>query len=202
MYHYVKGLLVKKNISSIIVENNNIGYEVFTSMQTISEFEENSDVKVYTRLIIKDEEMILIGFSSKLELEVFEMLKTVSGVGIKSALSILNSMSLNHLITCVLDEDFKTLTIAPGIGKKSAQRIIIELKDKFSKKYHDNIDDTMAIDSLVNESFSSKRNDVKSALQSLGYSSGEINNVIKQLDLDKMDIEDLIKEGLKLLLKG
>ncbi|MEA3424245.1 MAG: Holliday junction branch migration protein RuvA [Bacillota bacterium] len=202
MYHYLKGLLVKKNISSIIVENNNIGYEVFTSMQTISELEENSEVKVYTRLIIKDEEMILIGFSSKLELEVFEMLKTVSGVGIKSALSILNSMSLNQLITCVLDEDFKTLTIAPGIGKKSAQRIIIELKDKFSKRYHDNIDNTMVIDSLVDDSSSNKRNDVKSALQSLGYSSGEIHNVIKQLDLEKTDIETLIKKGLKLLLKG
>lgn len=197
MYHYLKGLLVKKNISSIIVENNNIGYEVFTSMQTISELEENSEVKVYTRLIIKDEEMILIGFSSKLELEVFEMLKTVSGVGIKSALSILNSMSLNQLITCVLDEDFKTLTIAPGIGKKSAQRIIIELKDKFSKRYHDNIDNTMVIDSLVDDSSSNKRNDVKSALQSLGYSSGEIHNVIKQLDLEKTDIETLIKKGLK-----
>ena len=202
MYHYVKGLLVKKNVSSIIVENNNIGYEIFTSMQTISELEENSEVKVYTRLIVKDEEMILIGFSSKLELEVFEMLKTVSGVGIKSALSVLNSMSLNHLIAYVLDEDFKSLTAAPGIGKKSAQRIIIELKDKFSKKYKGSIDTTLEMDSLVNDNFSSKRNDVRSALQSLGYSSGEINNVIKQLDFDKMDIETLIKEGLKLLLKG
>ena len=202
MYHYIKGLLVKESLNSIIVENNNIGYEIFTSMQTISEFEENIEVKVFTRLIVKDEDLILIGFSSKLELEVFEMLKTVSGVGIKSALSILNSMSLNHLIACVLDEDYKELTIAHGIGKKSAQRVVIELKDKFSKKYHDNIDDAMEIDSLVDDSCSSKRNDVKSALESLGYSMGEINNVIKQLDLDTKDIETLIKEGLKLLLKG
>ncbi|MBN2260814.1 MAG: Holliday junction branch migration protein RuvA [Clostridiales bacterium] len=204
MYHYIRGMVVKRNLNNIIVENNGIGYEIQTSMQTVSEVEENSEAKIYTKLIVKDEEVILIGFSSVLELEVFELLKTVSGVGIKSSLNILSTINLTHLISSVIDEDVKILMSVSGIGKKSAQRIIIELKDKFIKKYQNHVEENNASFTMNNDSLnhSSKRNDVKMALESLGYSSSEINHVLQQLDLDSMDIEVLIKEGLKLLLKG
>lgn len=204
MYHYLKGILVKREADRIIVENNGIGYEIFTSINSIEDYEENSEVKVYTRLIVKDEDIILIGFASILELEVFELLKTVSGVGIKSSLGILNVLGMNHVIAAVVDEDFALLTSVSGIGKKTAQRIVIELKDKFSKKYGERLFDNDAVEgSQPSTSISkSKQKDVRDALTSLGYSPSEVNHVIKMLDTNAYDLETLIKEALKLLMKG
>ena len=204
MYHYLKGIFVKRDTDRIIVENNGIGYEIFTSINSIEDYEVNSEVKVYTRLIVKDEDIILIGFASILELEVFELLKTVSGVGIKSSLGILNVLGLNHVISAVVDEDFALLTTVSGIGKKTAQRIVIELKDKFSKKYGDQFLDNDAVEGSqpLSSISKSKQKDVRDALTSLGYSPSEVNHVIKMLDTNAYDLETLIKEALKLLMKG
>lgn len=204
MYHYLKGKFVKRDSDRIIVENNGIGYEIFTSINSIEDYEENSEIKVYTRLIVKDEDIVLIGFATILELEVFELLKTVSGVGIKSSLGILNMLGLNHVISAVVDEDFALLMTVSGIGKKTAQRIVIELKDKFSKKYGDKIYDTDAEGGIQPTSniSKSKQKDVRDALVSLGYTPTEVNHVIKMLDTNAYDLETLIKEALKLLMKG
>lgn len=204
MYHYMKGVLIKREPDRLIIENHGIGYEVLSTVQTIGEFEENEEIKVYTRLVIKDEEMILIGFSSQLELEVFDYLRTVSGVGIKSALSILGTLDLSGLIRAIIDEDFKALTVVSGIGKKTAQRIIIELKDKFAKHYLDGAHSGVQSQGsfAVASADTGKRTDVREALAALGYQSGEINQVFNQLDWDNLPLEELIRQALKLLMKG
>ena len=204
MYHYMKGMLVKHETDRIILENNGIGYEIMTTMNSIQELDENEEIKIFTRLVVKDEEMILIGFSTLLELEVFDFLRTVSGVGIKSGLSILNTLDLSGLIRSIIDEDYKALTAVSGIGKKTAQRIIIELKDKFAKHYA--YDRKLEIgDSSVKayDSGTEKlRTDVQEALISLGYKTNEINQVFRSLNWEGSSVEDLIRESLKLLMKA
>lgn len=200
MYNYLKGILIRKDENKIIVENNGIGYEIFTSINSIQEFEENSEVKIFTRLVLKDEGIFLIGFSGELELEIFELLNSVSGVGIKSALNILNTVNVKILISVIAEEDFKVLTTVPGVGKKTAQRIIIDLKDKFEKKY---VDSSYGFIDKETESVESKgkRTDIRLALQSLGYSSSEINMVLNKLDIENDELDILLKEALKLLMK-
>ncbi|OPL07949.1 MAG: hypothetical protein AVO33_02400 [delta proteobacterium ML8_F1] len=205
MYHYLKGLLVKKNTQgSLILENNGIGYEILTTVLTLEELEEGTEVKVYTKMILREEEFILIGFSTPLELEIFELLKTVSGVGIKSALKVLSSLSLSQLIDAVVTEDYTLLTTVPGVGKKSAQRMVIELKDQFSRRYAPG---EFALGNEVDGGLTgrgqgSKRQEVTEAFASLGYSPREINQVLQALDIQEMAIDAILKEGLKLLLKG
>lgn len=204
MYNYIKGILVKQEIDRIIVENNDIGYEIMTTANSLQDYEENSEIKVYTRQIIKDEEILLIGFTSILELEMFDLLRTVSGVGIKSALNVLNTLNINFLVNAIIEEDYNSLTTVSGIGKKTAQRMIIELKDKFTKKFENY---SIGMDKIINNDIDNseilaKRLDIRNALTSLGYSSSEINHVIKQLDINNLEIEDIIKEALKILMRG
>lgn len=205
MYHYLKGLLVGKDTEGVItVENGGIGYEILTSLLTLEELEEGAEVKVFTKMILREEELILIGFSTPLELEIFELLKTVSGVGIKSALKVLSTLSLSHLIDAVVTEDFQLLTTVPGVGKKSAQRMVIELKDQFAKRYtleevSGNIE-SLAIPASGGQG--TKRQEVKEAFASLGYSAKEINQILQTLDIRDMEFDAILKEGLKLLLKG
>lgn len=202
MVHYLKGILVKREADRMIVDIHGIGYSVLTTSQTLGEFEENDEIKVYTRMLIKDEEMILIGFSSVLELEVFDYLRTVSGVGIKSALSILGTLDLSGLIRAIVDEDHPALTVVSGIGKKTAQRIVIELKDKFSKQYGaSGMAGGVTSNVPMSHEGGSKREDVRDALAGLGYQVPEINRVFSQLDWDAMTLEQLIRESLKLLMK-
>ncbi len=204
MYHYMKGMLVKQEIDRIILENGGIGYDILTTSRSVQEFEENKEIKVFTRLVVKEEEMILIGFSSLIELEIFDFLRTVSGVGIKSALSILNTLDLSGLIQSIIDEDYKPLTAVSGIGKKTAQRIIIDLKDKFAKHYAYEKDAGLSEVTLRSSEIggSGKKTDVRDALMSLGYKSAEINHVYRDLDWDHLEVEELIRESLKLLMKA
>ena len=204
MYNYIKGILVKYEVDRIIVENNDIGYEIMTTVNSIQDYEENSEIKVFTRQIIKDEEILLIGFTSMLELEMFDLLRTVSGVGIKSALNVLNTLNINFLVNAIIEEDYNSLTTVSGIGKKTAQRMIIELKDKFTKEFENySIEmDKIINNDLDNSEILAKRSEIRNALLSLGYTSSEINHVLKQLDFNSLEIEDIIKESLKILMRG
>jgi Holliday junction DNA helicase RuvA len=202
MLHYLKGNLVKKELDRLIIETNGVGFEVLTTFNSLQEYNENEEIKIFTRLIVKDEEMILIGFASTLELEVFDLLRTVSGVGIKSGLSILSTVDLNRLVGAVINEDYSVLTAVSGVGKKTAQRIVIELKDKFIKKYQNLPINPNNDSGMLSIGDASRTSDVRDALISLGYRPQEISQVIAKLDTEAMDVEVLIKQALLMLMKG
>lgn len=169
MYSYLRGLVQEKNYvnSSFVLELNNIGYEIFASSKTLSQLENGTNKIIYTILSAKDDSVRLWGFLSRAEKEVFEILTSVSGVGPKSALSIVNSLNVDDIISAVIREKHDLISSAPGIGEKTAKRIILELKNKFSK---------------INKNFNlSEDNNYKSSedtisiLSNLGFSSLEID---------------------------
>lgn len=199
MYAYIKGELAEKNIDHIVVEAGGIGYLIYVPAQSIDYLPDEGDqIKVYTYLYIREDAMLLYGFLTKDDLEIFKMLITVSGIGPKGGLGILSTLSADDLRFAILSGDSKTISKAPGIGAKTAQRVIIDLKDKmsleeaFEKKLENNAD---GVQKTLN---SSTKNDAVMALSALGYSSAESLKAVSKVDItDDMDVEDVLKLALK-----
>lgn len=199
MYAYIKGELAEKNIDHIVVEAGGIGYLIYVPAQSIDYLPDEGDqIKVYTYLYIREDAMVLYGFLTKDDLEIFKMLITVSGIGPKGGLGILSTLSADDLRFAILSGDSKTISKAPGIGAKTAQRVIIDLKDKmsleeaFEKKLGNNAD---GVQKTLN---SSTKNDAVLALSALGYSSAESLKAVSKVDItDDMDVEDVLKLALK-----
>lgn len=199
MYAYIKGELAEKNIDHIVVEVGGIGYLIYVPAQSIDYLPDEGDqIKVYTYLYIREDAMVLYGFLTKDDLEIFKMLITVSGIGPKGGLGILSTLSADDLRFAILSGDSKTISKAPGIGAKTAQRVIIDLKDKmsleeaFEKKLDNNAD---GVQKTLN---SSTKNDAVMALSALGYSSAESLKAVSKVDItDDMDVEDVLKLALK-----
>ncbi|MBD8925082.1 MAG: Holliday junction branch migration protein RuvA [[Eubacterium] rectale] len=199
MYAYIKGELAEKNIDHIVVEAGGIGYLIYVPAQSIDYLPDEGDqIKVYTYLYIREDAMVLYGFLTKDDLEIFKMLITVSGIGPKGGLGILSTLSADDLRFAILSGDSKTISKAPGIGAKTAQRVIIDLKDKmsleeaFEKKLENNAD---GVQKTLN---SSTKNDAVMALSALGYSSAESLKAVSKVDItDDMDVEDVLKLALK-----
>lgn len=199
MYAYIKGELAEKNIDHIVVEAGGIGYLIYVPAQSIDYLPDEGDkIKVYTYLYIREDAMVLYGFLTKDDLEIFKMLITVSGIGPKGGLGILSTLSADDLRFAILSGDSKTISKAPGIGAKTAQRVIIDLKDKmsleeaFEKKLENNAG---GVQKTLN---SSTKNDAVMALSALGYSSAESLKAVSKVDItDDMDVEDVLKLALK-----
>lgn len=199
MYAYIKGELAEKNIDHIVVEAGGIGYLIYVPAQSIDYLPDEGDqIKVYTYLYIREDAMVLYGFLTKDDLEIFKMLITVSGIGPKGGLGILSTLSADDLRFAILSGDAKTISKAPGIGAKTAQRVIIDLKDKmsleeaFEKKLDNNAD---GVQKTLNSSI---KNDAVMALSALGYSSAESLKAVSKVDItDDMDVEDVLKLALK-----
>ena len=199
MYAYIKGELAEKNIDYIVVEAGGIGYLIYVPAQSIDYLPDEGDqIKVYTYLYIREDAMVLYGFLTKDDLEIFKMLITVSGIGPKGGLGILSTLSADDLRFAILSGDSKTISKAPGIGAKTAQRVIIDLKDKmsleeaFEKKLENNAD---GVQKTLNSSI---KNDAVLALSALGYSSAESLKAVSKVDItDDMDVEDVLKLALK-----
>ncbi|WP_418372819.1 Holliday junction branch migration protein RuvA [Agathobacter sp.] len=199
MYAYIKGELAEKNIDHIVVEAGGIGYLIYVPAQSIDYLPDEGDqIKVYTYLYIREDAMVLYGFLTKDDLEIFKMLITVSGIGPKGGLGILSTLSADDLRFAILSGDSKTISKAPGIGAKTAQRVIIDLKDKmsleeaFEKKLENNAD---GVQKTLNSSI---KNDAVLALSALGYSSAESLKAVSKVDItDDMDVEDVLKLALK-----
>ena len=199
MYAYIKGELAEKNIDHIVVEAGGIGYLIYVPAQSIDYLPDEGDqIKVYTYLYIREDAMVLYGFLTKDDLEIFKMLITVSGIGPKGGLGILSTLSADDLRFAILSGDSKTISKVPGIGAKTAQRVIIDLKDKmsleeaFEKKLENNAD---GVQKTLN---SSTKNDAVLALSALGYSSAESLKAVSKVDItDDMDVEDVLKLALK-----
>ena len=133
MYSYIKGTVEEINLDYVVIDNNNIGYKINVSSNTIKDLHLGSMAKIYTKLIVREDDMSLCGFATKEEMKMFELLTSVSKIGPKVGLSILSFASPGQLGAYILSEDVSKLSKAPGVGKKTAERIVLELKDKVDK---------------------------------------------------------------------
>ena len=197
MIAYLEGKLIEKNPTHLILEVNGVGYLVNIPVSTYSNLgEAGGMVKVLTYQHVREDELKLYGFSTKPEKELFELLISVNGVGPRLALSILSCVSVNQFQRSVLQEDLDVLTTIAGVGKKKAQRLIVELKEKLSK-----VDLGEKVDLSAKEIVSIPAQDEAiSALVSLGYTKLEakkaLERVIKDID-EILPVEELIKRALK-----
>lgn len=197
MYEYIKGKYVGINKDYIIVENSGIGYKIFTSGVTMSSIPKpGEEIMLYLEQIVREDFLGLYGFDSKEELELFKLLLTVSGVGPKAALSLLSISRVNNLKYAILTGDEKHICRGVGIGKKTAARIILELKDKL--KSDELLDDPQNPNISTNENIM-VLSEALSALLALGYSEKEAESVLKNVDKNE-SIENIIKSALKLLM--
>lgn len=206
MYDYLKGHLVSKQLNSyrgshIVVDVNNIGYLISTGKRTIEKLNENEEVKIYVSLSHKEDSMSLTGFITKEERDIFNILQSVSGIGVKLALLILDEFSISELIDIMIREDAKELSRAKGVGSKVAQKIILELKDKlinWSNVTPVDVEDIETTQDVNQEAII----EVQSVLISLGYSANEAKGAIKEILNYKKDCtktEDILKYSLEYL---
>lgn len=196
MIAYVKGRLVEVSEDSVVVENNGIGYDLRVPGTVLMQLPIiGSEVKIYTYLYVREDAALLFGFLTKDELEIFKLLITVSGIGPKGALAILSKVTTDELRFAVMTDDVKTISSAPGIGAKTAGKLIIELKDKLKvKDVFEPENEAKSIPAGDNE----LRMDVIMALESLGYSSTEAARAVKQVgDISNMNADSLLSAALR-----
>lgn len=201
MYYYLNGTVAHVGPYLAVIDCGGVGYACRTTTHTISKLNVGKAAKLYTHLYVREEIFELYGFASESELGCFRMLIGVSGVGPKAALAILSSNTPEGLALAIVSGNEKALTSAPGIGKKIAQRIILELKDKLAKGQ---------LTTAGGESFAggitvipeNKASEASAALAVLGYSQNEIAVALKGIDLETLALEDVIKQALKKMIKG
>lgn len=198
MIGFIRGILAEKGNGYIIVDVNGVGYEIFVPANSGAYLSgEGSEVMVYTAMMVREDDISLYGFTRKGELEAFKKLITVSGVGAKAAISILSSFSLEQLSQAIVFEDSKTLTKAGGIGKKTAERIVLELKDKFGAEAENS--GMQAADGAISGegAASDGRSEAVSALMALGYTRGEATGALASVKESDLTAEEYIKLALK-----
>ncbi len=201
MFYYVNGTVAHVEPYLAVVDCGGVGYACRTTNYTLSKLTRGKPAKLYTHLNVREDVFELYGFSSESELGCFRMLISVSGVGPKAALAILSSNSPEGLAMSIVSGNEKALTAAPGIGKKIAQRIILELKDKLAKGQ---------LSTAGGESFAggitvipeNKASEASAALAVLGYSQSEIASALKGIDMDALSLENVIKQALKKMVKA
>ena len=201
MYAYIKGTLEIKTTEYVVIETNGIGYKIFMSESAIDKLGElGAQVKVHTYLKVREDDMSLYGFNTNEELRMFELLLSVSGVGAKSAIVILSNITPSSFALAVITDDVGKLKKLPGIGPKTAQRIILELKDKLKASEDTNKDELEEI-LTKKEADGEKVSEAISALQVLGYTRKEIEKEFEKFDKTELSVEDIIKKGLLYLSK-
>lgn len=200
MFHYISGIAAELLPGAVVIDCGGVGFHVNTSSYTLSQLKAGESAKLYTYVYIREDAFDIYGFATQSEKHCFELLIGVSGVGPKAAVAILSVTTPENLAMSILTEDEKAITAAPGIGKKIAQRVILELKDKMAKS-------TEAI------SFSGSRtvlpaqgahtviDDASAALAVLGYGSSEISAALRAVDTEGLTLEQTIKAALKQMMK-
>lgn len=196
MISYIKGNLEVKNIDNVVIDVGGIGYKIFMSGSSIERLGEiGTTVKVHTYMRVREDDISLYGFCTNEELRMFEQLLGVSGVGAKSALTILSNISPSSFALAIISGDVNALKSLPGIGAKSAQRMILELKDKM--KTQDAIETEFVPIKTIDKN--DKTRDAVEALQVLGYARKDIDLAISNIDTKDLSVEEIIKQGLKYL---
>lgn len=203
MISFIRGLVADTTENAVILENNGIGYEIFMTGSSIEQVSRiDGEVKIHIYFQVREDAMQLYGFLSKDDLEMFRLLLNVNGIGPKAALGVLAGLSADELRFAVLSDDIKTISKAPGIGKKTAQKLILELKDKlkledaFEKKLAHEQESASVSGSLLHDG----RQEAAEALIALGYSSTDAMKAVRKVtDVSPDDVEALLKAALKQL---
>lgn len=203
MLAYIKGILEIKTKGYIVVEAGGLGYKIFMPESTIANTGNIGDkVQIYTFMRVREDDVSLYGFLTNEELRMFELLLSVGGIGAKGALGILSNITPSQFALAVISNDVAILKKVPGIGPKTAQRAILELKDKLKKKQEISIaegEETSNIEQVIKED--EKVSEAISALQVLGYSKREIVEALQAIEVTSLSVEDIIKKGLANLAK-
>ena len=203
MISFIRGLVADTTENAVILENNGIGYEIFMTGSSIEQVSRiDGEVKIHTYFQVQEDAMQLYGFLSKDDLEMFRLLLNVNGIGPKAALGVLAGLTADELRFAVLSDDIKTISKAPGIGKKTAQKLILELKDKlkledaFEKKLAHEQEAASVSGFLIHDG----RQEAAEALIALGYSSTDAMKAVRKVtDVSPDDVEALLKAALKQL---
>ena len=195
MIGFLKGEIIKKDINYLIINVNGVGYKVLSPISTICNIKTNN-VALLIETIVKEDSITLYGFLTENEKELFNKLMTVSKIGPKLALAILSGLSVEKIISAIQGNNIKLLSSIPGVGKKTAERMCFDLKDKFGDK-----DSTIP---QIHDIYIDKEKDLTDALVSLGYKPSEIKNIVIKIIKKYKDapIEDLIKFVLNELYNG
>ena len=202
MLAYIKGELVQKQIGYVVIDVGGLGYKIFMSESSIEEIGNiGEQVKVHTYYKVSEDDISIFGFNTQEELRMFELLISVSGIGAKTAIAMLGCIEPSQFAIAVISNDIDTLKKIPGVGPKSAQRIVLELKDKLKKEQQ--------ISELTNVSLEqkskvkkiivadNKQSEAIDALQVLGYVRKDIEKVLEQIDTKDLSIEEIIKKALR-----
>ena len=199
MYAYIKGELAETNPDHIVIETGGIGYQVFISGQTFEYLPAvGEEIKVYTYLYLREDAMILYGFLTKDDLELFKLLISVSGIGPKGGLAILSALSADDLRFAVLSGDAKAIAKAPGVGIKTAGRVILDLKDKISMRDTAIGREEAAYAEGMEQDGNSARSEAVEALTALGYSPADALKAIRKAEIpEDADAELILKLALK-----
>ena len=200
MFYYLIGVVAEMEANLAVIDCGGVGYACATTNYTLSQLKKGERAKLYTYMNVREDAVDLFGFSSQSELHSFKLLLGVSGVGPKAALAILSTNTPANLAMAVVMGDEKALTAAPGIGKKIAQRIILELKDKLAKEQASFGPDTggsVPLTVLPND----KAEEAGAALAVLGYSGSEVAAALKGIDIDTLPLEEIIRQALKRMVK-
>ncbi|MDU4861365.1 MAG: Holliday junction branch migration protein RuvA [Terrisporobacter othiniensis] len=195
MYSYIKGIIEEISLDHVVIENNGIGYKINASANTIMKVQLGQECKIYTKLIVKEDNMSLCGFYDKEELRMFELLTSISKIGPKVGLGILSFASPKQIGAYILSEDIGKLSKAPGVGKKTAERIVLELKDKIDKN---NVEFEATL--LTNQPVAISQDEAVDALVALGYSLQESKDAVQKCKKDGLNTEDIIKKSLSYLM--
>lgn len=206
MISYIKGALAKVWEDGIVLEANNIGYDIKMPLSSLEDLPRIGDtIKIYTYMHVREDAIGLFGFLTEDDLNMFKLLITVNGIGPKGALGILSAITPDNLRFAILSEDAKTITTAPGIGNKTASKLIIELKDKI--KLEDAFEQKLMSQMNGQENVAGSgsaiadvRNEAIQALVVLGYSKTDAAKVVRKIDItEDMNSEDILKKSLKYL---
>lgn len=195
LFEFIIGDIVSIKEDYIVLQNNGIGYKIFTSTNTMFQIELGmKNAMIFTYLNVREDGIFIYGFTSEEELNMFKLLQMVSKIGPKIALGILSTLNSNQIKLAIMKKDLDALCKAPGIGKKTAERIVLELKDRIDKDIiieEDNVSD-LGYDNYI---------EAINGLMSLGYKRIEVEKIIRTMDISNMSIEDIIRETLKRLSK-
>jgi Holliday junction DNA helicase RuvA len=191
MIAHLNGKLIEKNPTTLVIECGGIGYEVKISLTTFSSIGADESIKIFTQLIVREDAHLLYGFASKEEREMFNHLISVSGIGPNTAMIMLSSLTPDEVAHAIQSEDVKTIQSIKGIGIKTAQRVIIDLKDKMLKM-------TFSTENVFVQ-HNTNRFDALTALVSLGFDKKSVEKAIDKISTGEESVEQLIKQALRIL---
>ncbi|MEO0369412.1 MAG: Holliday junction branch migration protein RuvA [Pseudomonadota bacterium] len=194
MIAWLNGTVLEKTAPYILLDVQGVGYEIEVPASTLYELPEvGSRAAIYTHLVVREDAQLLFGFSSRSQRDLFRTLIKMNGVGPKVALAVLSTMTVDELVHCAATDDVSALTKVPGIGQKTAQRMLVELKDRIERDLGEVVEQSISADAKINQ-----QSDAISALVALGYKQTEAARVVKQLD-PTLESADLIRQALRVL---